>query len=418
MNTLYDILRYIIIGKSGFVFEIAVCEILFASGSKFRKWPWLTVPAAIAAHLTFGLLVPYFERVTLVIFVLSVLLQFAVLKQPFHRVVFNSVSAYATQNLAVNVFDFIRLLTKLTGWGMLLVKYAVDAAIYAACYFIFARKNRRTELHINYIYLGVVCVLTLLITNVLGWYLTKAVGMRYETLITLTVCCIGSLMLLNSALYRGKASFEKATLERLLHMEQKQHEITQESIEIINYKCHDLKKQIAALKDMFGDEVAAEIFGEAEKAVQIYDSSINTGNKNLDLIINEEKLFCDKYGISLDIMADGSLLSFMVPADIYSLFGNALRNAVESVMDEEQRYRTISLNVHRNGAYLVIEIKNFCTRPVEFKKGKPVTWKADKQFHGYGIKSMEYIVEKYGGNMVIDFKDNTFLVKVLIKLPS
>lgn len=420
MEVLMRVLRYIISGRSGFVFEIAVCEILFAIGSKPRKWPWLTIPLAIVAHLLFGLLIPYFNRVSLVIFAVSILLQFAVLKLSIHRVIFNSVAAYATQNLAINIRTAIRCLTGWTGAMNIFIAFLTDAIVYTLCYFIFAKKGQRNELRINYFYLYAICFLTTFVTNVLFWYLTKAVGEHIESSLTLCICCLVALMLQYNALQRGVVNYESAVLERLLYMEQKQHDISQENIEIINYKCHDLKRQITTLKELFGDKTAAEIFGEAEKAVEIYDKSVNTKNKNLDLVINGNKLLCDKYDIALEIMADGSLLDFMAPADIYSLFENALQNAFESVKEEEEGFRTISLNIHESegGGYVVIEIKNFCTRKLKFLNGKPISNKADPKFHGYGIRSMEYIVEKYGGNMVINYQDNIFLVKILFKIPT
>ena len=157
MEVLMRVLRYIIFGQSRFVFEIAVCEILFAIGSKPRKWPWLTIPLAIVAHLLFGLLIPYFNRVTLVIFAVSILLQFAVLKLSIHRVIFNSVAAYATQNLAVNIRTAIRCLTGWTGGLNVLISFLTDAIVYALCYFIFAKKGQRNELRINYFYLYAIC---------------------------------------------------------------------------------------------------------------------------------------------------------------------------------------------------------------------------------------------------------------------
>lgn len=418
MEWIMWIARYMISGKSGFVFEIAVCEILFAIGAKPRKYPWVTIPLALCAHILFGVLIPYFNRVTLVIFAVSILLQFAVLKLSMHRVIFNSVAAYATQNLSINIRSVLRCLIGWSGWVQILGVYLTDIIVYSLCYFIFAKKGQRDELHINYVYLYAISFLTIIITNILFWYLTRAVGNRIESSLTLCICCIVSLMLQYNAFQRGVVHYESTVLQRLLYMEQKQHEISQENIELINLKAHDLKRQIATLKELYGDEIAAEMLRETEKAVQIYDSSVNTNNKNLDLVINGKKFLCEKHGISLDIMANGSLLDFMTPADTYSLFENALQNAIESVQGEEPQYRIITLNIHKSeGGYVVVEIKNFCTREVHFHNGRPLSNKADPQFHGYGIRSMEYIVEKYGGNMVIDYREKVFLVKILFKIP-
>ncbi len=67
--------------------------------------------------------------------------------------------------------------------------------------------------------------------------------------------------------------------------------------------------------------------------------------------------------------------------------------------------------------YTCVEITNYCTQQIEFVNGFPVTSKGDTKFHGFGVKSMEYVVEKYGGNMVIQYQQDTFLVKIIFPLP-
>ena len=46
----------------------------------------------------------------------------------------------------------------------------------------------------------------------------------------------------------------------------------------------------------------------------------------------------------------------------------------------------------------------------------PVTTKADKNYHGYGIKSMKYITDKYGGDIFVEVSGDVFKLNIL--LPS
>ena len=50
------------------------------------------------------------------------------------------------------------------------------------------------------------------------------------------------------------------------------------------------------------------------------------------------------------------------------------------------------------------------------KEGRLLTTKREKEFHGYGIKSIKYTVNKYGGAVSIDTKKNWFELKVLIPI--
>ena len=46
-----------------------------------------------------------------------------------------------------------------------------------------------------------------------------------------------------------------------------------------------------------------------------------------------------------------------------------------------------------------IRLENYCGTPVRFEDGLPVTLKHDKEYHGYGVKGIRRIVERYGGTL-------------------
>ena len=47
----------------------------------------------------------------------------------------------------------------------------------------------------------------------------------------------------------------------------------------------------------------------------------------------------------------------------------------------------------------------------------PRTTKRDKRYHGYGLKSMQATVEKYGGSFSINGANGWFDLDILIPLP-
>ena len=105
----------------------------------------------------------------------------------------------------------------------------------------------------------------------------------------------------------------------------------------------------------------------------------------------------------------------MEDMDISALFGNMLDNAIESVCRQKnQEKRLIGLYVTREKQFLRIRTENYCEEKLEFRNGLPVTTKADKHLHGYGMKSIRTIVEKYGGSAVASQKNNWFELKILI----
>ena len=116
-------------------------------------------------------------------------------------------------------------------------------------------------------------------------------------------------------------------------------------------------------------------------------------------------------------MADGKLLSFMHVIDICNIFGNALDNAIENVaLVEDEEKRLIHMRVFAQGTLLIRSVTNYCTHDIEKKHGYPVTTKADKKNHGFGIKSIDYAVKKYNGSISFGIENDMFELKILIPM--
>ena len=116
-------------------------------------------------------------------------------------------------------------------------------------------------------------------------------------------------------------------------------------------------------------------------------------------------------------MADGAALDFMDVMDLSALFGNALDNAIEGVSvlpDDEQRL--IHLSVARQKGFVSIRLENRCKETMHIEKGLPSTTKAEKGLHGYGLKSIQATVAKYGGSVTVHAENGWFELRILIPL--
>lgn len=112
-------------------------------------------------------------------------------------------------------------------------------------------------------------------------------------------------------------------------------------------------------------------------------------------------------------MIDGAQLDFMRDADIYSLFGNALDNAIEAVKDVDEEKRNIGISVKRVGEMVSVHVENYLDKPLEMNGDLPRTTKKDKEFHGFGLISIRNIVQKYGGIMTVKRVNNTFNLNII-----
>lgn len=247
--------------------------------------------------------------------------------------------------------------------------------------------------------------------------------LTYDNALTEIVCpaygLLCSLLILSMEYYvfrENRLTREKSVMEQLLQIAEIQKESTKEAIDIINIKCHDLKHQMKVLMNMEDREERKEYIEEMRRAVSIYDAAYHTGCESLDYILREKTLISNEYQVAFSCMADGAALSFMHPADLYALMGNALDNALESVIREEEGKRVISLKISRHGNMVSIQLENTCSRNVEFEDGMPVTDKEDKRYHGFGVRSIRYVVEKYNGEFQMRVRNGCFRLDIL--LPS
>lgn len=210
---------------------------------------------------------------------------------------------------------------------------------------------------------------------------------------------------------------ELETIQNVLQNQYQQYKQSRESIDLINYKYHDLKHQIAVLRSEQDPDKRNAFLNQMEEEIKQYELQNKTGNHVLDTILTSKSLYCDKHGITLTSVADGSLLEFMDTMDICSIFGNALDNAIEcelKIPDKEKRLIHVTVSQQKN--FLMIRVENYFEGVLRQKEGSFATTKKEKQFHGYGIKSIKYTVDKYGGAVHIDAEKQWFDLKILIPL--
>ena len=131
----------------------------------------------------------------------------------------------------------------------------------------------------------------------------------------------------------------------------------------LEYENAVLKHQIAAIKQLIGSGSVAPALqskiSELEKAAKVYDDTVFTGNNILDSIITEQKVYCRNNSIQLDYVIDGGALNFVEPVDLYVIFGNAIDNAIESVLKiDDIDKRIITIRAQSSGRFVSIQFEN------------------------------------------------------------
>ncbi len=404
--------------------QLWIAEMLFAHKHVRRKYFWLR---AVAFGILFSVLpellpntyfcpwltVAGWIRLSYpLLFLLSLLGLFFCCKAPFLDLLFIATAAYALQNGSFSVTEFVRLNLD-SPLAAALLTIAIMAVCYAFFYLLIVRNLRRYgSVGFHGLPLLTFSLLTLVIAYLMNMYMQAFERASISARVFNIIADMLLLVCLFDLFHVTRIRRDADVTEQLLKLSEQELDLTQENIEIINRKCHDLKHQLSAY-DAADDADRAEYLDEIKRSILIYDSSIQTGNKALDVVLMEKKLLCNKLHIDFSFIVDGEKLAFMKNSDLFSLFGNALDNAIESLREEKPESRVLTLKVTGNGSITNICLENYCSKVLHFEDGLPVSTKVNDGYHGFGMKSIRFIVQKYDGQMLVYKKDNRFVLEIL-----
>lgn len=413
-------------GWINFPLGLLVAEYIVAMRLPERKYFSLLLVAGCIPSLVLSLTWRYVvidgpwgaPLIFLSIFLLSIAMPVAAFRADAWAYIFIGIMAYSVQHIAYQVYSIFNLLAGgFPLWAQIVVLVVVSAVFYAGMYFVFTRRMKKGDgIRVYNWALLIVAALTLLVTVVISFFGGVYAGMSGNTASSIIVCvfsiiaCLFSIFIGFTICFAKNSQMEVSFLKHILYESQKQYRESRESIDIINVKCHDLKHRLYGLEGRLDEEEISQI----SQAINIYDNTFETGNAALDTVLTEKGLICGGKGIRLTCLIDGLSLSKMRQSDIYSLFGNALDNAIAGVSGEEESNRVISIREAKRSGFSVITIENYHSGEIVFKDGLPVTGSEDKDFHGFGMKSMRMVVEQYGGELIVSFSDNIFKVQIVL----
>jgi len=214
-------------------------------------------------------------------------------------------------------------------------------------------------------------------------------------------------------------------LKSALHAQEKEYYFTQcqlmqESVEQMKLYRHDVKFHLATLNDF-------AIKDNADSVIKYLNSLLDnigkkevysdTGNIAFDSIINFKLKTAAEDNIKVDINVLIPPILNIEVADIVTILGNLLDNAIDGVAKIKDK--TIKLNIEAGKGNLFIKTDNTFDGLVKYAKGKDgtaeaITTRKSGDNHGYGLKNIRKAVEKYNGRVDISYEDNVFSVAILL----
>lgn len=269
------------------------------------------------------------------------------------------------------------------------------------------------------------------LTSIFVMLIFVAVGDSYTLSSTLSfLITLGAVFLLFTNLlvfginqYNQKKNMEFTEMELLLQNEANSTEyyamlLSQNENQSI--LIHDMKKHlqsIAILNDQKENDKIHAYIEQLMLSSDLKESARLCDHELLNAILCRYKRKCDNGRISFHADIRHGTIDFIADNDLTSLFCNLLDNAFEAACGIPESFIEVNTNGKANTPLRLISIVNSCRKdPLADTQGSLTTTKTVKQGHGFGIKSIQKVVEKYHGNMQMYYHKDTLTFHTIITL--
>lgn len=174
---------------------------------------------------------------------------------------------------------------------------------------------------------------------------------------------------------------------------------------------HDYVNQLQILKTHSQNKNYKDLsnyLGEMEHELNQVDTIVMSGNIVIDALVNSKLTLAKNQGIHLSAKAIAPQKLSVSDLDLGILIGNILSNAYESALKTDAKFIRFYLAPIKGNLYIS------CSNSV---KGKVRSFLSSKgASHGYGIKRIDAVVDKYKGWSVRASEDGVFVSETYIPL--
>ena len=180
---------------------------------------------------------------------------------------------------------------------------------------------------------------------------------------------------------------------------------------------HDMKNHVLLLQKLEKEKKWRELHDYLQKIGEsiIKDTGERlTGIEEIDFQLNQKITEAKKKNIKIgwDIPL---VKEFPLPTEkMIALLGNLMDNAIEACERMKEKDKWIKIYMKSSYQLLFIKIENSMEGEVKKKGDHFLSVKSKNDFHGYGLKSVRYIVSQYDGDITFQVEEGAFCVKISI----
>ena len=199
-----------------------------------------------------------------------------------------------------------------------------------------------------------------------------------------------------------------------------QCELMKESTEQLRAFRHDMKNQLFVIKEMCDKNLCSEAsvqLGKYAEEIEIKAHYSNSGNMVVDSLVNYKLNNADVDGIEVETEISIPSKIDIEVSDLVTVLGNLLENSL-TALDAVSENRRLYLKVVYDRGRVIISVKNTYSTPVKYVNGEIVSTKDDTEKHGYGLRNIKRVVEKYDGYMETNHAQSIFTVDIILFVKS
>jgi len=193
----------------------------------------------------------------------------------------------------------------------------------------------------------------------------------------------------------SKAIHMQNEVERL-RVEKSYYDILEQQNQKLRIYAHDAKNHLAAIQSLTDDPQINQYIGSLSQQLADYTRFCHSGNKMLDIMIHKYTLACRSKGIEFQYDVKLCSLADVEDIDLVSILGNLMDNALAAA--ESSEAKRICLETSRHNAYQILTIRNSSDLSPHTEGESLISSKKDKDYHGFGLKSVAQTLQKYQGD--------------------
>lgn len=183
---------------------------------------------------------------------------------------------------------------------------------------------------------------------------------------------------------------------------------------------HNLINKIIVLKSALENnerEAAVQNLNKIIMSSEETDAISNSGNSTVDAIINFKYALAKEYGIRFRLHIFIPENMPIKECDLGVVIGNAIDNAIDATKECKGKEKIIEISMGVKKGSWVMRIRNPFEHALrQDRKGNFISTKEEGHLHGFGLSSIEKIVDRYEGESIAKAEDGYFILTILMNL--